>query len=82
MTFLSDLEQKISNLEAELKKHSNYVTEITQAVEKLLGDKASSSNNINIINGAIQAYRDILNSSKTSGSAQADTTVVTEGANG
>jgi septal ring factor EnvC (AmiA/AmiB activator) len=78
MTFLSDVEQKISNLEAELKKHSNYVTEITQAVEKLLSDKATSSNNINIINGALQAYRDVLSASKTTDAAQADATVTEE----
>lgn len=68
--FVKELETKISNLEAELKKHSNYVTEITQAIEKLLADKAGSANNINIINGAIQAYKDVLNGAKTDNVAE------------
>lgn len=68
--FVTELEAKISNLEAELKKHSNYVTEIVQTIEKLLADKANSTNNINIINGAIQAYRDVLNGAKTDNVAE------------
>lgn len=68
--FVKELETKISNLEAELKKHSNYVTEIAQAIEKLLADKANSANNINIINGAIQAYKDVLNGAKTDNVAE------------
>jgi uncharacterized coiled-coil protein SlyX len=73
----SSLEQKISNLEAELKKQSNYVTEITQTVKKLKLDMANSTNNINILNGAIQAYKDILNSSKAT-----EANAVADGANG
>lgn len=60
---VDDIKQKITNLEAEMKKHSNYVTEITQGIEKLMADKATSLNNINILNGALQAYKDVVNGS-------------------
>lgn len=65
MNLVKELEGKISNLEAEIKKHNNYVTEISQMIEKLLADKANSSNNLNILNGAIQAYKDVINGVKS-----------------
>jgi hypothetical protein len=59
-----ELQDKISNLESEIKKQSGYVTEITQAIDKLTSDKATSLNNINVLNGAIQAYKDVINNTK------------------
>lgn len=76
---VKDMEQKIANLEAELKKHSNYATEITQAIEKLNQDKANSINNVNIINGAIQAYKDVLNGAKAESATVVDDSVLEEG---
>jgi hypothetical protein len=70
MKLIKDIELKVSNLEAELKKHNNYVTEITQTMEKLLSDKAITINNINILNGALQAYRDVINGVKSGDSSE------------
>lgn len=66
---VDDIKNKITNLEAEMKKHSNYVTEITQGIEKLMADKATSLNNINILNGALQAYRDVVSGSTVANNA-------------
>jgi hypothetical protein len=69
---VSKIEAKISELQNQVKSHGSYINEIAAAIEKMTADKATSSNNINIINGAIQAYTDIMNVLKASESAEND----------
>lgn len=56
-----EIEKKIAELEEQSKKHSTYMTEINQAIEKLSTDKNTVIGNLQVMNGAIQAYKDILN---------------------
>ena len=64
MSFITDLEAKLADIENQIKTHSGYVTDIATTVEKLLGDKSTSIANVNILNGAKQAYADVLNVAK------------------
>lgn len=59
------IETKIAELQDKLKQNGSYINDITAAVEKLLADKATTLNAINIITGAIQAYNETLNHLKS-----------------
>ena len=69
---IQKLEEKVKEVSEQLQKHSTYVTEIANTVEKLLADKATTTANANILNGALQAYNDILNLLKASESKPVD----------
>jgi len=55
------IEEKIKELQEKLKSQNSYIADINNAIEKLKSDKETTTNNIYIINGAIQAYADTLN---------------------
>jgi len=61
MSFIQDIEAKIAELAAQIKTHSGYVTDIETTISKLATDKITSTNNLHILNGATQAYTDVLN---------------------
>jgi len=57
---IKKIEDKLEKVNEQLKSHNSYVVDIANAIEKLVNDKATTNNNINIISGAIQAYTDVL----------------------
>jgi hypothetical protein len=59
-SIVSTVESKIAELQTQVKTHSGFLTEIGQALEKFAADKLTTNNNLNILNGAIQAYNDVL----------------------
>jgi hypothetical protein len=52
---------KLIEAQEKLKQQTEYFSQIGQALEKLSSDKVTALNNINILNGIIQAYSDTLN---------------------
>lgn len=64
MSFIQDIEAKLASLEAQVKQHSGVVLEAANAIENLVSQKTASANSLHILNGATQAYKDVLNIAK------------------
>ena len=60
MSFIKEMESKITDVQEQLKKHTSYASEIVQGIKKLQTDKMNTINNAHILNGALQAYTDVL----------------------
>ena len=64
MELISKIEAKISDLEAQFKKNSDFIVSANSNIDKLVSDKALATNECNIINGAIQMARGVLSELK------------------
>ena len=60
MELINKIEAKISDLEAQFKKNSDFIASANAAMDKLVSDKALANNECNMINGAIQMARGVL----------------------
>ena len=60
MSFLDSITAKINELQTTLSNHTAQVGQLSVTLEKLAADKHISLRNIDLINGAMHAYKDIL----------------------
>lgn len=60
MSIVISIEKKLSELSDMLKTHSGKVLDIHKDIEKLSSDKTTAIGHVNFLNGALQAYNDIL----------------------
>ena len=60
MSILDTISGKIKDLENTLASHSTQVGHLTATLEKLATDKMQSMRTIDVINGAMQAYKDVV----------------------
>ncbi len=60
MELINKIEAKISDLEAQFKKNSDFIVSANSAMEKLVSDKSLANNECNMINGAIQMAKGVL----------------------
>lgn len=60
MELINKIEAQISELENRFKKNSDFISSANVSMEKLSADKISATNDSNIINGALQAFRGVL----------------------
>jgi len=58
--FLENIEKQIKELEERFQKNADYISQITSNIEKLAADKLNAIKDSNIVNGAIQAYRNVV----------------------
>lgn len=54
------VEKKIADLQEQVKKQNSDLSEASNAIEKLSNVKSVAVKNLGILDGAIQAYADIL----------------------
>lgn len=67
MSFLDEIKAKIAAVENQIKEHSGAIKNLAEGIEKMVLDKNTASNNLHILNGALQAYNDVLNGVKGGG---------------
>lgn len=60
MELISKIEAKISDLEAQFKKNSDFIASANSAMDKLVSDKNLATNECNMINGALQMAKGVL----------------------
>lgn len=65
LSFIEKIEAKLAEVQDNLKTHSEKFSEVSATIEKFAAEKLISSNNLHILNGALQAYTDVVNLFKT-----------------
>ena len=60
MELINKIEAKISELEAQAKKNSDFISSASASMEKLISDKTAATNEWMGINGAIQMGKGVI----------------------
>lgn len=60
MELIKKIEAKISDLEAQFKKSSEFISSANAAMDKLASDRALANNECNKLDGAIQMAKSVL----------------------
>lgn len=66
LSFVEKIEAKLQEVQENLKSHSDRFSELSSVIEKQASEKLITSNNLHILNGALQAYTDVLSLFKNS----------------
>lgn len=61
---IQGIETQLKTLEDRLKKNSEYVAQVSSTIEKLSADKLNAIKDCDVVNGAIQAYKSVVNELK------------------
>lgn len=60
MELINKIEAKISELESQFKKNSDFIVSANSAMDKLVSDRALANNECSKIDGALQMARGVL----------------------
>jgi hypothetical protein len=60
MELINKIEAKISELENQFKKNTDFIVSANSSIDKLVADKNSATSECNVINGMVQAFRGVI----------------------
>lgn len=58
------LEGKVKNLQEEFQKENNFLNEVNKSIKSLIERRKETQRKLDTINGAVQAYTDVINVAK------------------
>lgn len=61
MSIFESIKSKVLHVESQIKQHTEAAESIARTIDKLSGDRLNTSAYVHALNGAHQAYHDVIN---------------------